>query len=102
MLKEMIRCKLPVRELPIAAGEAAGRALFRLENRKSALPSGSVLTVCSVVKTLPLPPTVVCVCEAHARERAMRRDELSKYMQTPSQPTPGAQTWPRNATSTST
>jgi hypothetical protein len=65
MVKEMIRCKLSVREVPIAAGEAAGRALFRLENLKSALPSGSVPSVRTVVKTLPLSPTVVGVCEAH-------------------------------------
>ena len=70
MVKEMIPCTLSVREAPIAAGEAAGRVLFRLENRKSALPSGSVSTVCTVVKNLPLSPTVVGVCEAHASGRA--------------------------------
>jgi len=33
MVKEMIPCTLSVREVPIVAGEAAGRAIFRQEKR---------------------------------------------------------------------
>ena len=42
----------------------------------SALPSGSVPTVCSVVKTIPLLPTVLGVCEAHASGCADMKEVL--------------------------
>jgi len=57
---QTLRCRCAAWVLSsIAEGEAAGRVIFRLENRKSALPSGSVPSVRTVVKTLPLSPTVV-------------------------------------------
>ena len=71
-----LHCRKTTRKMACPSPKARQPAA-RLSSRKSALPSSSVFSVRSVVKTLPLPPTVVRVCHAHAAGRAEAGEKRS-------------------------